>query len=86
MRRIQTKSTLLLILMLCAGVVLGGFIGDCFGSSSAFSWLAYGKSFGITSPLFVDLGVFTLQFAFTIKITIAGLIGFLIAAIIYKVL
>ncbi len=86
MRKLQNKSTLVLILLLIAGIVLGGFIGDMFGRIPSFSWLGYGKSFGITSPFILDIGVIVLQFAFTVKITIAGLIGFFIAAVIYKFL
>lgn len=57
MRKLQNKNTLVLILLLIAGVVLGGFIGDLFGRVPSFSWLGYGKSFGITSPFVLDIGV-----------------------------
>ena len=86
MRKLQNKNTLVLILLLFAGVVLGGFIGDWLGSSAGFSWLGYGKSFGITSPFILDLVVIVFQFAFNVKMTIAGLIGFFIAALVYKFL
>ena len=58
-----------------AGVVLGGFIAKLVGGVSALSWLAYGNSFGLSSPLMLDLGVLTLQFGLTIRFTIAGIIG-----------
>ncbi len=86
MKKLQNKSTVLLILLLFAGIVLGGFIGDWLGSSSVFSWLNYGKSFGLTSPFVLDLGVMVLQFAIMVKITISSLIGFIIAAVIYRFL
>ena len=86
MRKLQNKNPLVLILLLFAGVVLGRFIGDWLGSSGGFSWHGYGKSFGITSPFILDLGVIVFQFAFNVKMTIAGLIGFFIAALVYKFL
>ena len=84
MRRLQSKSPAVLILLLLAGVVLGGFIGDWLGASESFRWLAYGKSFGITSPFTLDLGIIVFQFVLSIRLTIAGLLGFFIAALIYK--
>ena len=84
MKRLHSKSFPVLFILLLAGVVLGGFIGDWLGSYDAFRWLGYGKSFGITSPFVFDVGVLAFQFAFTIKLTIAGLIGFFIAVLIYK--
>ena len=49
-----------------------------------FRSLAYGSSFGLTSPLVLDLGVLTLQFGFTIRFTIAGLIGIVLAFFLYR--
>lgn len=80
----QTQNVWVLILMLLAGVVLGGFIGNALGDVPALSWLAYGSKFGLSSPLVLDLGVLTLQFAFTIRYTIAGIIGIVIAILVYR--
>ncbi|MGL4791206.1 MAG: DUF4321 domain-containing protein [Anaerotignaceae bacterium] len=78
------KSGLLLMFLLLAGVVLGGFLGDCFSNLTYLSWLSYGNSFGLSSPLVLDLGVIVLQFGLTIKFTIAGIIGIVLAAIVYR--
>jgi hypothetical protein len=72
--------------MLLAGVVLGGFIGQLASGVSALSWLNYGQTFGLTEPLTLDLGILVLTFALTIKITIAGIIGIVLAIIIYRFL
>ena len=48
------------------------------------SWLSYGQSFGLNSPLVLDLGVLVLTFALQIKITIASIIGVILAIIIYR--
>ena len=74
----------ILLLLLLAGVVLGGFFANLFGGFSGLVWLAYGSSFGLTSPLVLDLGVLTLQFGFTIRFTIAGLIGIVLAFFLYR--
>lgn len=78
------KNSWALVLLLLAGVVIGGFIGEYLGETSYLSWLAYGKSFGLSTPLVLDLGVIVLQFGLTIKFTISGIIGIVIAAIVYK--
>ncbi len=68
----------ILLLLLLAGVA------NLFGGFSGLGWLAYGSSFGLTSPLVLDLGVLTLQFGFTIRFTIAGLIGIVLAFFLYR--
>lgn len=78
------KNGWALVLLLLAGVVIGGFIGEYLGESSYLTWLAYGKSFGLSTPLVLDLGVIVLKFGLTIKFTISGIIGIVIAAIVYK--
>lgn len=80
----SSQNIWVLILLLLAGVVIGGFIANLLGGISALSWLAYGSSFGLTSPLMLDLGVLTLQFGFTIRFTIAGIIGIILAFFIYR--
>jgi hypothetical protein len=77
------KNNWALMLLVLAGIVIGGFIGQLASGISALSWLNYGQSFGLSSPLVLDLGIFALTFAFTIKITIAGILGIILAVIIY---
>jgi hypothetical protein len=80
------KNNWALLLMVLAGVVLGGFIGQLASGVSALSWLDYGQTFGLSQPLVLDLGILVLTFALTIKITIAGIIGIVLAIIIYRLL
>ena len=42
------------------------------------------KQFGLTSPLVLDMGVLVLNFGLTIKFTIAGIIGIILAVVIYR--
>ena len=72
------------VLFILAGVVIGGFIGTYLGGIPVLSWLNYGANFGITNPLTLDLGVLVLQFGLSIRFTIAGIIGMLIAIFAYK--
>ena len=74
----QTRSAWILVFFVLAGIVLGGFIGSIFAGVPALSWLSYGNTFGLSSPLVLDIGVLTLQFALTIRFTVAGIIGILI--------
>ena len=73
-----------LFLLMFAGIVIGGFIGEWLGGYPSFSWLAYGKTFGLVSPLVLDLNVLVLTFALTVKFNIASIIGIVIAFIIYR--
>lgn len=79
MRKKNNWTCLLLIL---AGIVLGGFIGSVFPDS----WINFGQTFGLTSPFVLDLGILCLTFALTIKITIASIIGIIAGIIIYRFL
>ncbi len=81
-----THSIWVLIILMLVGVVLGGFIGQTFASNSSLGWLNYGQSFGLTSPLVLDLGILALTFGCTLHITIAGIIGIILAIIIYRFL
>lgn len=81
------RAWVLLLLMLC-GVVIGSFLGLLTKDISWLSWLDYGMSFGIGSgeggALVLNLGVITLSFGLSIKISIASIIGVVIAFLIYR--
>ena len=82
------RDSLVLLLLMLAGVVLGGFLGHLAKDVSWLAWLDYGQSFGITgaggSALILDLGVLTLQFGLQIKITIASILGIVAAFFLYR--
>ena len=84
MARKSSQNIWVLVLLMLAGVVLGGFIGNALGDISALGWLNYGSNFGLSSPIILDLGVLTLQFGLTIRFTIAGIIGIILAFFIYR--
>ena len=84
MKRAGSKSPWILLILMLAGIVLGGFIGTLTQNSDALSWLNYGQSFGLDSPIVVNLGIIIITFGLSIKITIASIIGLILAAIIYR--
>lgn len=69
-----------LLLLVLVGFVIGRFIGTYFDGT----FLNYGQSFGLSSPVILDLGFVILTFGLTIQITIASVIGVIIALVIYK--
>lgn len=80
------KNYWALVFMILAGVVLGGFLGQLAAGVPALSWLNYGQTFGLSTPLVLDLGILVLTFGITLKITIAGIIGIVLAIVIYRFL
>lgn len=78
----KKKNNWICLILILTGIVLGGFIGSLFDSS----WLNYGQSFGLTSPVTLDLGILIITFGLTIKITICSIIGMIIGIVIYRML
>ena len=74
------KGNWLPVLLVLVGFVIGGFIGSYFEGS----FLNYGRSFGLSSPIVLAMGFFVLTFGLTIHITIASVIGVVLALIIYR--
>ena len=74
----------ILLIMLLAGIVLGGFMGQMAEGIPWLGWLNFGQSFGLDSPLVVHFGILVITFGLTIKITMASIIGVAIALIIYR--
>ena len=76
------KNSWACFLLILAGIVIGGFIGSLFPST----WLNYGSNFGLVNPVELNLGILTLTFGLSIHITIASIIGIIIALVIYHFL
>ena len=64
------KNSWALFLLILAGIVLGGFIGSLASDAGVFGWL----------------GVLVITFGLSIHITMASIIGVVIAIIIYRLL
>lgn len=70
----------LLLILILIGFVLGGFIGTYFEGS----FLNYGRTFGLSSPLELDLGFIILTFGLKIQISICSVIGVILSLLVYK--
>lgn len=77
-------KTVIKIITIFAGIILGGYLGELAVSVPALSFLAAGKELGLTSPLVLDLNIIKLSFAFTVKLNIAGILGFIASLFIVK--
>lgn len=80
------KNCWVLLLLMLAGVVLGGFAGNIFQGISWLSWLNFGQSFGFENPLIINFGILVITFGINIKITMASIIGMVIALIAYRLI
>ena len=80
----KSKNGWVLLIMLLSGIVLGGFIGMLTANVSGLSWLNYGQNFGLESPVVLNLGLLVLTFGLTIQISIASIIGVVLAIIVYR--
>ena len=84
MKNVGKKNGWVLLVLMLAGIVIGGLLGTLTQNSSAFSWLNYGQSFGLDSPIVLNLGVIVLTFGLTIKITVSSILGLVLAAVVSR--
>ncbi len=68
------------VILVLIGFVIGGFIGTYFEGT----FLNYGKTFGLTNPIELNLGFIIFTFGLKIQISIASVIGVIIALVVYK--
>jgi len=78
------KNNIILGIVLVLGIIFGAFLGDVFGNYESWEWLKYGKEIGFAEPFVLDIYILKLTFALTINLTIASIIGFVIAIVAYK--
>ena len=74
------KNGWFLILFILIGIVLGGLIAEVTAGIPALSWLGYGQT------VILNLGFMVLTFSIQLRITIASIIGVILAIIAYKVI
>ncbi|WP_312811366.1 DUF4321 domain-containing protein [Sedimentibacter sp.] len=74
-------NSVYLILLLLTSVIIGTILGRAF--SEYLPVLNYGESIGF-GPATLDLSIFTITFGFNASLTVAGIIGIIIAIIVYK--
>lgn len=80
----KAKNTLLFLLFICIGVVLGTLVAQLTEGIPWLSWLAFGTEFGLKSPVILNLGVLTLTFGLVIDLNVAVIIFIMIALLVGK--
>jgi len=69
---------------LLAGMIIGGFLGHYLGQYPQFAFLNYGKVFGTSAPVTLELGIIQLTLGITININIAGIIGMGLGGLVFR--
>ena len=80
----RDKSIWILMVFLLSGLVIGGLLGEIASKVDWLWWLSYGESFGISSPIELDLSVISITFGLMFRINIASIIGMALAIFLYR--
>lgn len=80
----REKNVWILLVFLLSGLVIGGLLGEIASSIKSLWWLSYGESFGLSTPIELDLSILTITFGLMFRINIASIIGMAIAIFIYR--
>ena len=76
------KKTILLILLLVAGAVVGSLIASATDGMEALGWLAYSHEFSV-SPFTLNLIITKITFGIEFGMSIAQLIMMIVAVAVY---
>ena len=80
----REKNIWILMVFILSGLVIGGLIGEFTKDVDFLWWLSYGQSFGLSSPIELDLNIVQISFGLMFKINVASIIGLIIAVFIYR--
>ena len=80
----KDKNIWILLIFVLSGLVIGGLLGELASKVNWLWWLAFGQSFGLESPVVLDLNILKITFALMVKINIASIIGIGIALFVYR--
>ena len=80
----RNKNIWILVLFILSGIVVGGLLGELASKIDFLWWLGYGETFGLSSPLELDLSVIKITFGLMFKINISSIIGMALAVFIYR--
>ena len=80
----KEKNIWILLIFILSGLVIGGLLGEIAGKVDFLWWLGFGGSWGLTSPLELDLSIIKVTFAITFKLNFASIIGLFLSIFIYK--
>ena len=80
------KGGWILLVLILAGLVIGGLLGQLASKVDFLWWMGYSQTFGLTSPINLNLSVIQLTFGVSFDISVASIIGMLIGICIYKII
>ncbi len=80
---LKSKFWLNLFLVL-VGVVLGTMLAHVTAGSAAFSWLAFGQTFGTPTAFNIELGILTLTLGIKCTITVSTILCIAISLLVGK--
>ena len=82
----KLKRNVIFLFFLLAGIIVGALLASVGGQIPFLSWLAYGKTVGISTanPLLLDLSMLRIAFGFEVGVNIAQIITITISLLIYK--
>lgn len=84
MAGVKNKSTIVLILFILSGLVVGGLIGELTKGIDFLWWLSYSQEFGMSNAVELDLSILKLTFAIKFKINLVSIIGMLLGIWVYR--
>lgn len=80
----REKNIWILMVFLLSGLVIGGLLGEIASKVDWLWWLSYGESFGISTPIELNLSVISISFGLMFRINISSIIGMALAIFIYR--
>lgn len=80
----KEKNIWILLIFILSGLVVGGLLGKLASRVDWLWWLSYSQSFGLQTPITLDLSIMQITFALMFKISISSIIGLVLAVFIYK--
>ncbi len=82
----KLQRTLAFLFFLLAGIIVGALLASVGEAVPFLSWLAYGKTIGLSTsnPMLLDLSMLKVAFGFEIGINVAQIITITIALLVYR--
>ena len=80
----KEKNIWILLIFILSRLVVGGLLGELASRVDWLWWLSYSQSFGLNTPITLDLSIMQITFALMFKISISSIIGLILAVFIYK--